>query len=68
MVWPFKTRKWSKTFVEEAPDNLRFQKADLRTIKMALDYTWHRMNKHDHCGLRGIISEPRLERLRKTLS
>lgn len=42
---------------------------DIKTIKHALDYTSHRMNKkkHDHCGLRGVISEGRLAKLRKQL-
>lgn len=54
MWWPFKKKK-------------QFSKLQLRTIKHALDYTWHRMEKHDHCGVRGVINEERLSTLRKQL-
>lgn len=73
MFWPFHSapKKKADAVVEvvrkiDAKD-MTLSRKQLRTIKIALDYTWHRLNKHDHCGVEGIISETVLEDLRMLL-
>jgi len=43
------------------------EKKDEKLIKVCLDYCFHRIVKHDSCGIRGMVDTTLLNKLREEL-
>lgn len=60
--------KDNKILDEDYAEMREEKRKERALIKMCLDYSWHRLVKHDHCGLGGKVDIKLLEKLRKELS
>jgi hypothetical protein len=40
---------------------------EAKLVKICLDYCWHRLTKHDECGIYPIVDEGLLQYLRENL-
>ena len=40
---------------------------EVKLVKVCLDYIYHRLEKHESCGIRGVINRDDLNKLRNEL-
>lgn len=56
--------KWLRKLLGIEP---QFTQYELRTIKQSLNYSYHRLTKHETCGIKGILRITDVDRLRKKI-
>lgn len=69
-MWPFKAKKKEVPVPgpkQPRPRLIGLTRAETNAVKLSLDYTHHRLTKHEHCGVRGIINEQVVKDLREKL-
>lgn len=51
--------------IKKVEEKFILEQKDIGTIVNCLNYAWHRLKKHQVCGISGVVKIEEVERLRK---